>query len=177
VHAYGPQLPRWRTVGAAALWGIVLQSSKMRGLRNFAICPSRWIFGDAMPCNELTKTAGWKSDCSCDPLHSFRANAPAPLEKFAHTPKKSFATQSPRKGPFAALPRNDAVGHKRTLRAAANSVHSMNSTVMGRPGAAGLTGVVPVLPITSLCDSAQNLATAKRLLLQEAHNAHCALDP
>jgi hypothetical protein len=114
-----------------------------------------------------------------NPLHSFRANTRAPLQKFAHThtPKKSFATQSPRKGPFAALPRNDAVGHKRTLRAAANSVHSMNSTVMGRPGAAGLTGVVPVLPITSLCDSAQNLATAKRLLLQEAHNAHCALDP
>jgi hypothetical protein len=57
-----------------------------------------------MPCSELTKAAGWKSGCSCDPLRNFRANAPAPLEKFAHAPKKSFATQSltklPRR-PFA----------------------------------------------------------------------------
>jgi hypothetical protein len=67
---------------------------KNEGLENSAIFPSKWIFGNTMPCNEPTKAPGWKSDCSCDPLRDFRANAPAPLEKFARTPKKSFATQS-----------------------------------------------------------------------------------
>jgi hypothetical protein len=90
----GPKLPRWRTPAAAAFGGILLQNSKMRGRENFEICPSKWIFGDTMPCDELTKAAGWKSDCSRDPLHNFRTNAPAPLEKFARAPKKSFATQS-----------------------------------------------------------------------------------
>jgi hypothetical protein len=61
---------------------------------NFAIRPSKWIFGDTAPCNDLTKAAGWKSDYSCDPLHTFRANAPVPLEKIWTHPKKSFATQS-----------------------------------------------------------------------------------
>jgi hypothetical protein len=66
----------------------------MRVRENFAIFPSQWIFGNTMPCNEFTKEAGWKSDCLSAPRHGFRANAPAPLEKFAHTPEKSFATQS-----------------------------------------------------------------------------------
>src|ERR1700730_1657550 len=80
---------------------IVLQNSKMRVRENCAICPSKWIFGDTMPSDELTKAAGWKSDCSCDTLHSFRAHTPAPLEKFARTPKKSFATQSANNDRFA----------------------------------------------------------------------------
>jgi hypothetical protein len=61
---------------------------------DFAIFPSKWIFGNTMPRNEHTKEAGWKSGCLSDPLHGFRANAPAPLEKFARIPEKSFATQS-----------------------------------------------------------------------------------
>src|SRR5580700_7655822 len=76
---------------------IVLQNSKMTVRENFAIRPSKWIFGDTAPCNDLTKAAGWKSDYSCDPLHTFRANAPVPLEKIWTHPKKSFATQSPSK--------------------------------------------------------------------------------
>jgi len=39
--------------------------------KNLAIFQSKWIFGDTMPCNELIKAAGWKTDYSCDPLHSF----------------------------------------------------------------------------------------------------------
>jgi hypothetical protein len=78
----------------SALPLIVLQNSKMTVRENFAIRPSKWIFGDTAPCNDLTKAAGWKSDYSCDPLHTFRANAPVPLEKIWTHPKKSFATQS-----------------------------------------------------------------------------------
>jgi hypothetical protein len=86
---------------------IVLQKSKMRVRENFAIFPSQWIFGNTMPRNELTKEAGWKSGCLSDPLHGFRANAPAPLEKFAHIPEKSFATQSPRKRPNCRIMASD----------------------------------------------------------------------
>jgi hypothetical protein len=61
--------------------GIVLQNSKMKVREDLAIFQSQWIFGNTMPCNELTNEAGWKSDCSA-------------LKKFARAPKKSFATQS-----------------------------------------------------------------------------------
>jgi hypothetical protein len=71
-----------------------LQNSKKRGRQNFVARPSRRVFGETVPRIELTKAAGWKSESSYDPLHSFRASAPVPLEKFARNPKKSFATQS-----------------------------------------------------------------------------------
>jgi hypothetical protein len=47
--------------------GIVLQNSKMKVRENLAIFPSQWIFGNTMPCNELAKEAGWKSDCLSAP--------------------------------------------------------------------------------------------------------------
>jgi hypothetical protein len=55
----------------SALPPIVLQNSKMRVRENFAIFPSKWIFGNTIPCNKLTKEAGWKSDYLSDPLHGF----------------------------------------------------------------------------------------------------------
>jgi hypothetical protein len=81
-------------VRKVAYWPIVLQNSKITCPKNFAARPSDQVFADPMPCNALTKVAGWKSDQSCDPSHDFRVNAPAPLENFVRTPKKSFATQS-----------------------------------------------------------------------------------
>jgi hypothetical protein len=62
--------------------------------------------------DELTKAAGWKSDCSCDPL---RTNAPAPPEKFA-PPKKSFATQSRQKLPRRPFAMEAVEGQKRRNR-------------------------------------------------------------
>jgi hypothetical protein len=56
---------------------------------NFAAWPSKRVFRDPMPFDKLTKAAGWKS---CDPPHDFKMRAPAPLENFARTHKKSFAT-------------------------------------------------------------------------------------
>jgi len=55
-----------------AIGGNVLQNSKMRVRENFAIFPSKWIFGNTLPCDELTKEAGWKSDCLSDPHWSNR---------------------------------------------------------------------------------------------------------
>ena len=69
-----------------------------------------------MPCEELTKAAGWKSDQSCDPPHIFRARAPAPLENFAHTPKKSFATQSEAKRTLCRASQTVAPDPDRTKR-------------------------------------------------------------
>jgi hypothetical protein len=55
---------------------------------------------------KFTYCVATKSHCkrslrvkNCLAGRSFRVNAPAPLDKFAHTPKKSFATQSPQKLP------------------------------------------------------------------------------
>src|ERR1700730_8453608 len=117
-----------------------------------------------MPSDELTKAAGWKSDRSCDPLHSFRANTPAPLEKFARTPKKSFATQSERKrppteaaylrwqigsmlsvvqcqaGPKPQLNRRLLVTGKRGIR---NGIDSMASTKTARKMIAPLSPFLP----------------------------------
>jgi hypothetical protein len=90
----GPLRSRSLMAFVSVIGWIVLQNSKMTVRENFAIRPSKWIFGDTAPCNDLTKAAGWKSDYSCDPLHTFRANAPVPLEKIWTHPKKSFATQS-----------------------------------------------------------------------------------
>jgi hypothetical protein len=45
----------------------MLQNSKMRGRQNSAARPSGRVFGDPIPCKELTKAAGWKSTQSGDP--------------------------------------------------------------------------------------------------------------
>jgi hypothetical protein len=66
---------------------------------HFAARSSDWVFGDPVPCNELRKVAGWKSNQSCDPSHYFRASAPVLLENFVRVPRKSLATQSTRKRP------------------------------------------------------------------------------
>ena len=63
MSACGPPRHLVRRSGSVAFGGIVLQNTKMRVGENFAIFPSKWIFGNTMPCSELTKEAGWKSDC------------------------------------------------------------------------------------------------------------------
>jgi hypothetical protein len=83
---------------ASAVTLIVLQNSQMRCRQNFAARPSERVLGDPMPCKELTKAVGWKSDQSCDPPHNFRVSAPAPLGNFVRTLKKSFATESAMSG-------------------------------------------------------------------------------
>jgi hypothetical protein len=71
-----------------------------RGLRGTSVSgrlccgSSERVFADQMPCNELRKAVGWKTDQSCDPPHYCRMNAPAPLENFVRLQKQSFATQS-----------------------------------------------------------------------------------
>jgi hypothetical protein len=107
---------------------IVLQNSKMRGRQNFVARPSKRIFGKTMPRIELTKAAGWKSDSSCDPLHSFRASAPVPLEKFAPTPKRSFATQSPSKRTFGCDAISVAMGRSRHFALRKNSEPLLDGT-------------------------------------------------
>jgi len=55
------------------------------------------------------------------PPHNFRMGAPVPLENFARTPKKSFATQSPRKRTFACAAISDATGHSHHFALQKNS--------------------------------------------------------
>jgi hypothetical protein len=64
---FWPEPPRQSPAFASVMRGIVLQNSKMKVRENFAIFPSQWIFGNTMPCNELAKEAGWKSDCLSAP--------------------------------------------------------------------------------------------------------------
>jgi hypothetical protein len=102
-----------RQIAMSAITRIVLQNSKMTCQQKFAARPSDRVFSDQMPCNELTKVAGWKSDQSCDPSHDFRVSAPAPLETFVRTPKKSFATQSLDKRTLSGEFCSSALGHFR----------------------------------------------------------------
>jgi hypothetical protein len=55
---FWPEPPRQSSAFASAMRGIVLQNSKMKMRENLAIFPSQWLFGNTMPCNELTKEAG-----------------------------------------------------------------------------------------------------------------------
>jgi hypothetical protein len=94
VSAYPPIATKSRTSWHFGFGSIVLQNSKMRCRQNFAARSSERVFADQMPCNELRKAVGWKTDQSCDPPHYCRMNAPAPLENFVRSQKQSFATQS-----------------------------------------------------------------------------------
>ena len=47
------RVPKRRRCGR--LWQIVLQNPKMTRRQNFGARPPKWVFGDPMPCNELTK--------------------------------------------------------------------------------------------------------------------------
>jgi len=75
---------------------IVLQNSKMTCLQNFAVCSPDW----ALAIQYLAKSLGRSPvrnqiNHVTPPSHHFRGSAPAPLENFVPTPKKSFATRSP----------------------------------------------------------------------------------
>jgi hypothetical protein len=47
-----------RIATSGRYWMGCVAKLKNEGGEKFAICPSKWIFGDTMPCNELTKAAG-----------------------------------------------------------------------------------------------------------------------
>jgi hypothetical protein len=86
-HSLGQKRPICCGRAMSALPPIVLQNSKMRVRENFAIFPSKWIFGNTMPCNELTKEAGWKSDCLSAPYMVFERTHQRPWKNL-HTPQK-----------------------------------------------------------------------------------------
>jgi len=94
LHSLGHLLPRRSQAGVSDLSSIVLQNSKMRVRENFAIFPSKWIFGDTMPCNELTKEAGWKSDCLSARYMVFERMHQRPW-KTLHTPPKRVLQHNP----------------------------------------------------------------------------------
>jgi hypothetical protein len=84
---YGPFRLSWRAAGLVVIGVIVLQNSKMRRQENSAINRPKWVFADSMPCTELTKAAGWKTDCLCDPYIVFRRAHQRPWENL-HAPQR-----------------------------------------------------------------------------------------
>jgi hypothetical protein len=106
----GHELPICGRDAMSASPPIALQNSKMWVRKNSAIFPSKWIFGDTMPCNELTKEAGWKSDCLCAPYMVFERTRQRPWNTL-HTPQKRVLQHNPLDSdPIAA-------SHYMTLRA------------------------------------------------------------
>src|ERR1700733_14778380 len=73
---------------------MLLKKAKMNRSKFLPLRPSKPDFRNPTHHSELTKAAGWKSDCLYVPLHHFRTTAPVPLKKSVRPPKKHFSTVS-----------------------------------------------------------------------------------
>src|ERR1700721_1872940 len=87
---------------------IVLQNSKVAGLRIFLENAKRETIADSYNLNRVSEVACEFTVRRCGPSHLYTKTAPVARRIFDHQCKTSFATQSPQKQPLAALPRSDA---------------------------------------------------------------------
>ena len=74
--------------------GIVLQKSKVAGLRIFAKNPKREAIADLYNLNRATEVAYEFNVGRCGPSHLYTKSAPVALRIFKHRCKTTFATQS-----------------------------------------------------------------------------------
>ena len=99
---------------------IVLQKSKVAGLRIFAKNPKREAIANSYNLNRASEVAYEFNVGRCGPSHLYTKSAPVALRIFKHRCKTTFATQSPESG--------RAFAFKNPIR----SIHSF-SVVTGNP--------------------------------------------
>jgi hypothetical protein len=75
-------------------WPILLQKSKVAGLRIFAKNPKREAVADSYNLNRAAEVAYEFSAQRRGPSHIYRKSAPVALRIFEHQCKTTFATQS-----------------------------------------------------------------------------------
>jgi hypothetical protein len=69
---------------------MLLKKAKMNRSKFLPLRPSKPVFRNPTHHSELTKAAGWKSDCLYVPPTSFSDDRTGAFEKICSTPRKTF---------------------------------------------------------------------------------------
>src|ERR1700730_17004699 len=112
---------KWRDGSFTSIWAfptmsalhlIVLQNSKVEGLRIFLENAKRETIADSYNLNRVSEVACEFTVRRCGPSHLYTKTAPVARRIFDHQCKTSFATQSSQKRTFGCAAANAALGHE-----------------------------------------------------------------